>query len=131
MTGEKNLAALLQSMQPKLMADVYVFCYVYIARFVTLELTPICQFREVEGMTLIITKQQAEQSTLDYEFVSRMITLSVHSSLEAVGFLATVTNKLAEKDIRVNAIFAYYHDHLFVPVNKVKQAMQILTEMTK
>lgn len=131
MTGEQNLTTLLKSMQPRLFKEDYVFCSVSIERVAELNLTPICQFQELEGMTLIITKQQAEQANLDYEFVCRMITLLVHSSLEAVGFLAAITNKLAENDISVNAVSAYHHDHLFVPTNKAEQVMQILIEMSK
>lgn len=131
MTGEKNLNALVQSMKPKLIEEEYVFCSVPVKQVATLNVDPVCQFRELEGMTLILTKQQAEKANLDYEFVCRMITLLVHSSLEAVGFLATITNKLAENDISVNAVSAYYHDHLFVPANKAEQAMYILTEMSK
>lgn len=129
MAGEKKLSALLQSMKPKLIEEKYVFCSVPIEQVATLNIIPVCQFRELEGMTSIITKQQAEQANLNYDFVCRMITLFVHSSLEAVGFLAAITNKLAENEISVNAVSAYYHDHLFVPVNKAEEAMQILTEM--
>jgi len=131
MSGELNLTTLLQSMKPKLDEEEYVFVSVTTEQLATLNLAPICQFREVEGITLIITKQQAEEAKLDYEFVSRMITLLVHSSLEAVGFLATITKKLAENDISVNAVSAYYHDHLFVPANKAEQAMHVLMEMSK
>ncbi len=131
MAGEKNLTALLQSMKPKLVEEDYVFCSVSIERVAALNLTPVCQFRELEGITLIITKQQAEQANINYEFVCRMITLLVHSSLEAVGFLAAITNKLAENEISVNAVSAYYHDHLFIPVDKAEQAIQILTEMSQ
>lgn len=130
MTGEQNLTTLLKSMQPRLSEEDYVFCSVSIERVAVLNLIPICHFQELEGMTLI-TKQQAEQANLDYEFVCRMITLLVHSSLEAVGFLASITNKLAENDISVNAVSAYYHDHLFVPKNKAEEVMQILIEMSK
>ncbi|WP_009632657.1 ACT domain-containing protein [Synechocystis sp. PCC 7509] len=131
MIGELNLTTLLRSMKPKLFEEDYVFCSVPTERVATLNLIPVCQFRESEGMTLIITKQQAEEVNLDYEFVCQMITLSVHSSLEAVGFLAAITNKLAENEISVNAVSAYYHDHLFVPANKAEKVMQILTDMSK
>lgn len=55
-----------------------------------------------------------------------MITLTVHSNLNAVGFLAAVAAKLAEHQISVNVVSAFYHDHLFVPDEKAEQAMQIL-----
>lgn len=131
MTGEKDLNTLFQSMQPKLIDEEYVFCSVPIEQLATLNVTAICQFREVEGMTLILTKHQAEKAQLSYELVWRMITLLVHSSLEAVGFLAAITNKLAEQSISANAVSAYYHDYLFVPANKAEQAMHILKEMSK
>lgn len=131
MTGEKNLNALVQSMQPKLIEEEYVFCSVPAEQAVTLDVDPICQFQELEGTTLIITKKQAEKANLDYEFVYRMISLLVHSSLEAIGFLAAITNKLAENNISVNAVSAYYHDYLFVPANQAEQVMHLLTEMSK
>lgn len=56
---------------------------------------------------------------------------AVFSILEAVGFLATITNKLAENNISVNAVSAYYHDHLFVTTDKAEQAMHVLMEMSK
>jgi len=131
MTGEKNLNTLIQSMQPKLIEEEYVFCSVPVEEFASLNINPVCLFREEEGITLIVSKQQAELANLDYEYVCRMITLVVHSSLEAVGFLATITNKLAENNISANAVSAYYHDHLLVPANKAEQAMHILTSMSK
>jgi hypothetical protein len=60
-----------------------------------------------------------------------MITLTVQSSLEAVGFLAAITTKLATHGISVNAISAYYHDHLFVPADKAEIAMRLLQEFSE
>lgn len=118
-------------MKLKLIEEEYVFCSVPVEQVATLNVNPICQFQELEGTTLILTRQQAKKANLNYEFVCRLITLSVYSSLEAVGFLAVITNKLAENDISVNAVSAYYHDYLFVPANKAEQVMHILTEMSK
>jgi len=58
--------------------------------------------------------------------VFRMIALSVRSSLDAVGFLAAISQKLAEHEISVNAISAYYHDHLFVPTAQAERVMELL-----
>ena len=55
-----------------------------------------------------------------------MITLEVHSSLEAVGFLAAITARLAAAGIGVNPVSACFHDHLFVPAERAEDAMSIL-----
>ena len=59
-----------------------------------------------------------------------MISLTVHSSLDAVGFLAAITTKLAQSGISVNPVSAFYHDHLFVPVNRADEAVSLLREFT-
>jgi hypothetical protein len=52
---------------------------------------PILTFRERAGTTLVVRREEAERLGLAYQFASRLITLTVHSSLEAVGFLAAIT----------------------------------------
>ena len=126
--GETQIARLLQTMQPMLQPSVYVFCSVP-ASMLPEGVTPICQFQEVEGLTLIMTQVQADQVGLHYTYPARMITLTVQSSLEAVGFLATITAALAAQGISVNPVSAYYHDHLFVPVDQANQAMAILRQL--
>jgi uncharacterized protein len=126
MPGEKELQKLLTTMRPELQAGEYVFCSISPELFEQLDIQPVGWFREAEGITLIVDKSVAEQAGLTYAFVSRMITLTVHSSLEAVGFLAAITRALADAGISVNPVSAYYHDHLFVPSDKAERAMQLL-----
>lgn len=94
-----------------------------------LRLSPIGQFIEDEGLSLILARAEAETNGLDLTYPCRMITLKIHSSLEAVGFLAAVTAKLAHRGISVNAISAYFHDHLFVPTDSADEAMNVLNEI--
>ena len=54
-----------------------------------------------------------------------MITLNIHSSLEAVGFLAAITARLAAAGMGVNPVAGYFHDHLFVPAERAEDAMAI------
>ena len=128
MSGETNLTVLLKSMQPVLRDGEYVFCTVDHYFRDLMELNPISFFNEDEGITLILSRQYADAAAIPYNSVFRMITLSVHSSLEAVGFMAAIATKLSENNISVNPISAYYHDHLFVPVDQADRAMKLLQQ---
>ena len=115
MNGETDLKTLLASMHPMLHEHPYVFCSVRQDDFDRLALEPLGTFHEPEGVTLIVTQQQASRQGLPFECTWACITLTVHSSLSAVGFLAALTARLAAAGISVNPVSAYYHDHLFVP----------------
>lgn len=60
-----------------------------------------------------------------------MITLNVHSSLEAVGFMAKISAKLTERGIGVNPVSGFWHDHCFVPVGREGEAMKALEELVR
>ena len=60
-----------------------------------------------------------------------MITLNVHSSLEAVGFIAEVGRKLTEKGIGANPVSGLFHDHCFVPVGREVEALQVLGRLAE
>jgi len=55
-----------------------------------------------------------------------MITLNVHSSLEAVGFIAFVAGKLSEKGIGTNPVSGFFHDHVLVGAGREAEAMECL-----
>ncbi|MGY3494376.1 ACT domain-containing protein [Bradyrhizobium sp. USDA 4502] len=131
MASELDLQALLIDMKPEMQPGIFVFCTVLKEREIPATTRPLLTFREREGMTLIVRQEEAESLGLAYQFVSRLITLTVHSSLEAVGFLAAITARLAEAGISVNAVSAFYHDHLFVPHNRADEALARLQEMTR
>ena len=126
MSGELNLEQLLKSMQPVLQNGEYIFCSIDSQDHRCAALNPIGSFQEQEGLTLILPREEADAAGIFYASTFAMITLSVHSSLESVGFLATITSVLAQQEISVNPISAYYHDHLFVPIDRVNEAMSLL-----
>jgi hypothetical protein len=129
MTGETNINTLLVSMEPKLLDGDYVFCTFENAKYGDYaELNPLAAYLESEGLTLLITQETADKAGLAYEAVFKGITLTIHSSLEAVGLTAAIATKLTEKGISANVIAAYYHDHIFVQAEKSALAMQALAE---
>jgi len=130
MSGETDLAKLLQDMNPKLNAGEYVFCVVSSLSH-AVELKPFSLFQEKEGVTVILPKKQADENTLVYSVVCAWITLNVYSALEAVGLTAAVSKALTEANISCNVVAAYYHDHIFVPVKDAERAMDVLLALTK
>jgi hypothetical protein len=127
MSSATGLADLLASMNPELSAEEVVFCSFPDAS-VGDELlrSALGFFREREGVTLIIARAGAEQHGLPFHVVLKAITLTVHSSLEAVGFTAAVASRLAAHGISANVVAAYHHDHIFVPAREAERALQIL-----
>ncbi|MHC4051626.1 ACT domain-containing protein [Bradyrhizobium sp. 25ACV] len=130
MTGERDLDALLSNMKPEMLNGTFVFCAIPQNEPVLAGLNPLLTFREQEGTTLVISREEAEAAGLRYAFPSRLITLTIHSALDAVGFLAAITARLAEAGISVNAVSAFHHDHLFVPDDRAEEAMAVLQTMS-
>lgn len=129
MSGETNLKSLLTGMQPVLHEQLYVFCTIDQDVYDKLPFEALCIFREKEGITVIATQQQATDNGLAFDSLWACITLTVHSSLTAVGFLAAITSRLARAGISVNVVSAYYHDHLFVPWERRIESMELLSEI--
>jgi hypothetical protein len=126
-TGETDLAILLSSMAPELMAGEFVFCTVQSAHYGDYaRLAPLACFSEADGLTLVLPQGNADQAGFSYESVFSCITLTVHSSLDAVGLTAAVATTLAQRGISANVIAAYYHDHLLVPSGQAGAAMAAL-----
>lgn len=125
MTGETNLKRLLSGLQASLEPDTYVFATLP-GRDVPDGVSPRMVFQEAEGTTLILTRAEALAAGIAFEFPCRMITLNVHSALEAVGMIAHVATKLAAGQMGVNPVAGFYHDHLFIPEGREADAMAIL-----
>ncbi|MGC4034800.1 MAG: ACT domain-containing protein [Chitinophagaceae bacterium] len=129
MAGEINLSVLLKTMTPELNEGDYVFCVVDKKHDLKNE-EIICSFREKEGTTIIISKAIADRHKLAYSYVAAWITLTVHSSLDAVGLTAAFSKALAEENISCNVVAAYYHDHIFVATNDAAKAMEVLRKLS-
>ena len=129
--AEKDLSILLSSIDPQLHDGEFVFCTLSEQIYKGLSINPLCLFREEEGISVVIEKAQAESLHLQYTGTWSLITCKINSSLEAVGFLASMSTALAKEGIPANAVSAYFHDHLFVPSAKAKQALELLQELSR
>lgn len=129
MSGSRDIDFLLENMSPEIIPGEYVLSTVNKETLKKLSVSPILTFREKEATTVVVTKDVADIHSLSYENTWGLITLSVHSNLSAIGFLAEVTRVLAKAGLSVNVVSAYYHDHLFVPYNRTSEALSVLLEV--
>ena len=129
-SGETDLTRLLASMEPRLNPGRYVFCRqpddppIPADKLIGL-------FREDEGLTIIMEKKEADALGLAYDYVAAWITLTVHSSLEAVGLTAAFASALAEGGVSCNVAAALCHDHVFVAADQADKALAILTDLAR
>lgn len=130
MTGEKNLNTLLKNIKPELNAGEYVFCTVNDITRINFE-DIILLFKETEGITVILKKEVADRLKLDYTFIASWITLTVHSSLDAVGLTYSFSKALAMENISCNVVAGYYHDHIFVDEKDAEKAMIALHKLSE
>ena len=129
MPGETDLGALLAGMTPTLRPEVYVFRSLLPGAPLPDGVAPFATVREDEGLTVIIAYEHAAEPVGDEAY--RAITLGVHSSLKAVGFIAAVARALADAGIPTNVIAGYHHDHLLVPAACAEQAMKTLRKLSR
>ncbi|VXB48959.1 ACT domain-containing protein [Maribacter litoralis] len=125
MEGETDLNILLKSLKPSLNKGSYVFISVNDIRHISRDII-LFEFKEKEGITIILEQAKADELNFKYDFVASWITLTVHSALNAVGLTAAVSTALTKYNISCNVIAAYYHDHIFVATKDTEQAMEVL-----
>jgi len=128
MSGEKNLNKLIRNLKLLLHEGKYVFVSLPKGSEIPTE-DVIAFFREDEGITIVTPIDKADNKGYKYTFIAAWITLKVHSSLEAVGLTARVSNALAAEGISCNAFAASYYDHIFIPFRDATKAMMILSRL--
>jgi uncharacterized protein len=118
-SADTDLATLLQTMRPELHEGAFEF--VSKIRASAAELADaVVVVREDEGVTLVRPTNDANPEAMAW------ITLTVHSSLLAVGLTAAVATVLAEREIACNVVAGFHHDHLFVPFDRRDEALKAL-----
>lgn len=132
-TGETNLSTLLSTMQPTLDPTTYVFVNTTepLTSLALSTLQPQLIVQEAEGTTIVTTEALAtSHGYKEVIFPCKKISLTVHSSLEAIGLIATITNRLKDHQISTNVVSGVFHDHIYVPADRAKDAMRVLEEIS-
>ena len=118
-------------MQPRLAEGVFVFASLPLATPLPPGLNAIATIQEAEGLSLVLEESEAARAGIAGSYRCRMISLDIHSSLEAIGFLAVITTALADEGLGANTVSAFHHDHLFVAADEADRAMAVLMGLTE
>jgi hypothetical protein len=90
---------------------------------------PFATVREPEGLTIVLRQDDADRAGLPYDGEFAKITLRVHSALDAVGLTAAVSAALAARGVSANVIAGRHHDHVFVPADCARDAIDALSRL--
>ena len=83
--------------------------------------------KEGTSTTLVLPVESARRAGLPVVVEMAWLSLTVRSSLEAVGLTAAFSKKLSDVGIACNVLAGYHHDHLLVPVDRVEDAIAALS----
>ncbi len=125
MSGENNLQVLLSTMEPVLDENPFGFVSLSSDNNLLATMVPFAIIRENEGVTIVMPLAELEQRSLASEAWAK-ISLTIHSSLSAVGLTAAIATALGKENISANVVAGYYHDHFFVQWDRRFDAMEVL-----
>jgi len=114
MSGETDLSVLIRSMEPVLSANRYGYVSLAKGQPVPAGCAPFAVICEDEGLTLVAPFDELVALGHPSDAEWARISLTVHSSLSAVGLTAAFARALGDAGISANVIAGYYHDHIFV-----------------
>ncbi len=127
MAGVTDLEQLLATLEPQVRAGEYV----YVADpGSSSALGAEAVIHEAEGRAMVLRREVADEAGLTYDVVLSWITLTVHSSLEAVGLTAAFSTALGHAGISCNVLAGLHHDHVLVPVGHRDDAVAVLRELS-
>ena len=120
----RDTREMIAGMTPDLKSGAYVFCAAGDGDWAAL--APLAMFRESEGVSLILERDAALAAGFPVDAPMALITLNVYSALDGVGLTAAVATALAKAGIACNMVAALHHDHVFVPLDRAKEALAVL-----
>ena len=128
MAGTTDLAQLLRTLEPVLREGEFVYATVVnVPAGLPVEAT----VREPEGLTIVVRRDAADIHGIRYDYVASWITLTVHSSLEAVGLTAAFATALGREGISCNVLAGHHHDHILVGTADAERAMDVLRALAE
>ena len=128
MAGTTDLGQLLRTLEPVRRDGEFVYATVV---EVPAGLPVEAMVREPEGLSVVVRRDAADIHGIRYDYVAAWITLTVHSSLEAVGLTAAFATALGREGISCNVLAGHHHDHILVATADAERAMDVLRALAE
>lgn len=124
--GETDLDKMLATMRVERRPGVFAFVAVEAP---AADLVAAAHAIVTEGKltTLVLPLAAAELAGLPTDPEMAWLSLTVQSSLEAVGLTAAFSKTLGDVGIPCNVLAGFQHDHILVPVDRAQDAVDALT----
>lgn len=124
--GEMDLQKMLDSLEVERRPGAFTFVAVEVP---TPGLLAAAHGMVKEGQltTLVLPVESARRAGLPVVVEMAWLSLTVQSSLEAVGLTAAFAKILGDEGIPCNVLAGYHHDHILVPVDRSADAIAALT----
>jgi hypothetical protein len=128
-SGETDLARMLASLDVERRPGRFAVVTVPAGEHTALSEVAHAAIDESEGRTLVVPVDRARAVGAGVDFEAAWLTVTVHSSLEAVGLTAAMSAALAAAGIACNVLAGYHHDHLLVPHERADEAIRVLRSL--
>lgn len=127
MSLETSLQQILQQLNPSISTDTFVFVAINNQSLLkALGYDPIAFFKEPEGITLVLRKEEADNNMLAYDKELCRITFNAPYHFECAGFNAIIASALAKAGIGVTPLKTLYKRSLLVDKDDAHTALEIL-----
>lgn len=131
-TREVSLQDILQNLDPVMAPETYVYVGVSNQSLLkVLGFDPVAFFKEPDGITLILKKEDADNNFLNYQTEYCHIILNAPFAMRCVGLTAIVSSALAKAGISIIPILSAYKRSLLVEKEDAHTALEILNAMQK
>lgn len=123
--GEMDLQTMLDSLDVERRPGTFTFVAVEVP---TPGLLAAAHGMVTEGKltTLVLPVESARRAGLPVVVEMAWLSLTVQSSLEAVGLTAAFAKILGDENISCNVLAGYHHDHILVPIDRADDAIAAL-----
>ncbi len=111
-----------------LLPGIYVYCSLPPGTDIAGAAT-VASIVEPEGISIVVQEREAVARGWQVLFRAAWIQFGLVSALDAVGLTAAVSTALAEAGIGCNMVAGAYHDHVFVPVERASEALEVLNRL--